>query len=98
MIPGIVLDVHSNLFWSSSILLYIHPRPGWPDQNVPMTESVWLLGGAAVLAGAIASVSGFGIGSLLTPLLMLSMPATHAVAVLALPHAWATGIRLVRLR
>ena len=63
-----------------------------------MTESIWLLGGAAVLAGAVASVSGFGIGSLLTPLLLLSMPATHAVAVLAVPHAWATGIRLARLR
>jgi uncharacterized protein len=50
------------------------------------------------MAGAIASVSGFGIGSLLTPLLVLSMPTQHAVAILALPHAWATGIRLARLR
>jgi uncharacterized membrane protein YfcA len=53
---------------------------------------------AAVLAGAIAAVSGFGIGSLLTPLLMLSMPTAHAVAVLAIPHALATAIRWVRLR
>jgi len=43
-------------------------------------------------------VSGFGIGSLLTPLLMLSMPTAHAVAVLAIPHAVATAIRWVRLR
>jgi hypothetical protein len=51
-----------------------------------------------VLAGAIAAVSGFGIGSLLTPVLMLSMPTAHAVAVLAIPHALATAIRWVRLR
>jgi uncharacterized membrane protein YfcA len=43
-------------------------------------------------------VSGFGIGSLLTPILMLSMPTAHAVAVLAIPHAWATAIRWTRLR
>src|SRR5919106_2303221 len=52
----------------------------------------------ATVAGAIAAVSGFGIGSLLTPLLMLSMPTAHAVAVLAIPHALATAIRWVRLR
>lgn len=52
----------------------------------------------AVLAGAIASVSGFGIGSLLTPVLILSMPTAHAVAVLAIPHALATAIRWLRLR
>jgi uncharacterized membrane protein YfcA len=53
---------------------------------------------AGILAGAVAAVSGFGIGSLLTPLLMLSMPASSAVVVLAIPHAVATAIRLVRLR
>jgi uncharacterized membrane protein YfcA len=55
---------------------------------------------ASVLAGAIAAVSGFGIGSLLTPLLVLSvpMPTAPAVAVLAVPHALATAIRFARLR
>ena len=55
---------------------------------------------ASVLAGAVASVSGFGIGSLLTPVLMLSlgMPAASAVAVLAVPHALATALRFVSLR
>ena len=55
---------------------------------------------ASVLAGAIAAVSGFGIGSLLTPVLVLSlgMPTATAVAVLAVPHALATAIRFVRLR
>ena len=53
---------------------------------------------ASVVAGAVASVSGFGIGSLLTPVLMLRMPAADAVAVLSIPHALATGIRWLRLR
>jgi uncharacterized protein len=52
----------------------------------------------AVAAGSIAAVSGFGIGSLLTPVLMMSMPTAEAVAVLAIPHAVATTIRLLRLR
>ena len=52
----------------------------------------------AMIAGSIAAVSGFGIGSLLTPVLMLSMPTAHAVAVLAIPHALATAVRWVRLR
>jgi uncharacterized membrane protein YfcA len=56
----------------------------------------WLT--AAAVAGGIAAVSGFGIGSVLTPLLLASMPAAHAVAVLAIPHALATTIRLARLR
>jgi uncharacterized membrane protein YfcA len=50
------------------------------------------------VAGAVAAVSGFGIGSLLTPLLLLSMPTAHAVAIVAIPHALATGIRWLRLR
>ncbi len=57
-----------------------------------------MVGVAAVVAGAIAAVSGFGIGSLLTPVLMLSMPVAHAIAVLAIPHAWATTLRWMRLR
>ena len=52
----------------------------------------------AIAAGAIAAVSGFGIGSLLTPVLMLSMPTGDAVVVVAIPHAVATAIRWLRLR
>lgn len=63
-----------------------------------MLDSLWMIGALSVLAGAVAAVSGFGIGSLLTPILMLSMPTAHAVAVLAIPHAWATTIRWMRLR
>jgi len=63
-------------------------------------ESLALIAAAAVLAGAVAAVSGFGIGSLLTPLLVVSvpMPTADAVAVLAVPHALATAIRWARLR
>ena len=46
----------------------------------------------------MAAVSGFGIGSLLTPLLMLSFPAATAVAFVAVPHALATVLRWWRLR
>ena len=34
----------------------------------------------------------------MTPVLMLWMPTEHAVAVLAIPHAWATTLRWLRLR
>jgi uncharacterized protein len=61
-------------------------------------DSPFVVGLVAILAGAVAAVSGFGIGSLLTPLLLLSMPVAHAVAVLAIPHAVATTIRWLRLR
>jgi hypothetical protein len=52
----------------------------------------------AVLAGATASLVGFGIGSMLTPLLALRLGMDTAVAAVALPHAVATAIRCWRLR
>jgi uncharacterized membrane protein YfcA len=58
----------------------------------------WVALAVAALAGAIATVSGFGIGSLLTPLVMLSAPTAEAVAIVAIPHAIATTLRWVRLR
>jgi hypothetical protein len=51
-----------------------------------------------VIAGAIASVSGFGIGSLLTPLLALRVGTKLAVAAVSVPHLSATALRLWRLR
>jgi uncharacterized membrane protein YfcA len=53
---------------------------------------------AAVVAGAIASVSGFGIGSLLTPLLGLQVGTKIAVAAVSVPHMAATGLRLWIMR
>jgi uncharacterized membrane protein YfcA len=53
---------------------------------------------AAVLAGAVAAVSGFGIGSLLTPLLAARLETRLAVALVAVPHVAATAVRFHRLR
>jgi uncharacterized membrane protein YfcA len=51
----------------------------------------------AVLSGATAALAGFGIGSLLTPLLALHMDMGTAVAAVSIPHAVATSIRCWRL-
>jgi len=61
-----------------------------------MSEAV--LAGLAILAGAIAAVSGFGIGSLLTPALAVTIGTKIAVVVVALPHLAATALRLWMLR
>ena len=52
----------------------------------------------AVLSGGTASVAGFGIGSLLTPLLAATFGTATAVAAVAIPHAAATALRCWRLR
>lgn len=52
----------------------------------------------ATLAGATASIAGFGIGSLLTPLIAARYGTPVAVAAVALPHALATAVRAWRLR
>jgi uncharacterized membrane protein YfcA len=44
----------------------------------------------AILSGATATVVGFGIGSLMTPLLAIRFGTTTAVALVTLPHAAAT--------
>ena len=48
------------------------------------------------MSGATAAVIGFGIGSLLTPLLTLRLSAELAVAVVSLPHLLATAARYLR--
>jgi uncharacterized membrane protein YfcA len=52
----------------------------------------------AVVSGATAAVAGFGIGSLLTPLLATQLGAASAIAAVAIPHAAATALRFWRLR
>jgi uncharacterized membrane protein YfcA len=52
----------------------------------------------AVLSGATAALVGFGIGSMLTPLLALRLGMDTAVAAVAIPHAVATALRCWRLR
>jgi uncharacterized membrane protein YfcA len=52
----------------------------------------------AVVSGVTASLTGFGIGSLLTPLLASRYGMATAIAAVALPHAFATAVRCWRLR
>ena len=52
----------------------------------------------AVVAGAIAAMSGFGIGSLLTPLLAVHYGTKLAVAMVSVPHLVGTAARFAGLR
>src|SRR5262245_46668758 len=65
-----------------------------------MSDSLFLLVTIAVafLAGAVAAVSGFGIGSLLTPLLAVRVGTKLAVAAVSIPHMIATALRLWIMR
>ena len=53
---------------------------------------------AAIVAGAIAALAGFGIGSVLTPLLALSVGTKEAVVAVSIPHLVATALRFWDLR
>lgn len=57
-----------------------------------------LLLAVAVAAGATASVVGFGIGSLLTPLLAARFGTDAAIAAVAVPHLAGSALRGWRLR
>jgi len=52
----------------------------------------------SLVAAATAAIVGFGIGSLLTPLLALRYDMALAVALVSVPHAVATALRCWRLR
>jgi uncharacterized membrane protein YfcA len=53
---------------------------------------------ASILAGAVAAVSGFGIGSLLTPLLAVRYGTKLAVAVVSVPHLVGTAARFATMK
>jgi uncharacterized membrane protein YfcA len=53
---------------------------------------------ASLLAGAVASVSGFGIGSILTPLVSVKLGTKVAVAFVSVPHFGGTLLRFFLLR
>jgi uncharacterized membrane protein YfcA len=53
---------------------------------------------AAVVAGAIASLSGFGIGSVLTPVLSSQFDVRLAIAMVSLPHLAGTFVRFLLVR
>ena len=50
------------------------------------------------LSGATAAVVGFGIGSLMTPLLLTRFDASTAIGLVAIPHLAATALRLLHHR
>jgi uncharacterized membrane protein YfcA len=52
----------------------------------------------AIISGGVAALSGFGIGSLLTPVLATAVGMKVAVAAVSLPHFVATCVRLWGLR
>lgn len=53
---------------------------------------------AAIIAGGIASIAGFGIGSILTPLLAIRVGTKLAVAAVSVPHLVATALRFFLIR
>jgi len=53
---------------------------------------------AALVAGAIASIAGFGIGSILTPLLAVRLGTKLAVAAVSFPHIAGTLLRFWLVR
>ncbi len=52
----------------------------------------------SIIAGGVAAISGFGIGSLITPVLHLMVSTKLAVALVSIPHFIATAIRFWILR
>lgn len=58
-----------------------------------MNAESLLLSIAAIIAGAVASVTGFGIGSILTPTLSLWIDGRIAVAIVSVPHLLGTALR-----
>jgi uncharacterized protein len=57
-----------------------------------------LLATVAIVAGAVAAVAGFGIGSLLTPTLAIETGTKLAVAAISIPHLIGTAQRFWMLR
>jgi len=57
-----------------------------------------LLGAVATVAGALAAVAGFGIGSVLTPMLAVETGTKLAVAAIAIPHFIGSAQRFWLLR
>jgi len=57
-----------------------------------------LIAMAGIFAGAIASLSGFGIGSILTPMLTLFVDTKLAVGLVSVPHFLGTALRFSLIR
>jgi uncharacterized membrane protein YfcA len=79
--------------WNVTALAGILSR----EDKIELMFSVLVLA-ASILAAGIASVAGFGIGSVLTPVFGLIVPTPVAVAAVSVPHFVATALRLWLLR
>ena len=66
-----------------------------PTLECKMTLFLALVAIVSVVAGAIASVSGFGIGSLLTPVLSIRVGTKLAVASVFRPAPWGHRLTFV---
>ena len=73
---------------------------GQNEKELPYFRTVMnvLIVIVAFLAGAVAAVAGFGIGSFLTPAFALKTGIELAVAAVAIPHFFGTVIRFWLLR
>jgi uncharacterized membrane protein YfcA len=56
-----------------------------------------LIAAAGFLAGGVAAIVGFGIGSIFTPLLAVWLDARVAVAAISIPHVIGTAVRFYLL-
>jgi uncharacterized membrane protein YfcA len=57
-----------------------------------------VVGVTALVGGSVAAISGFGIGSILTPIVALYTGTKLAVPLVSIPHFVGTGLRLWLLR
>ena len=63
-----------------------------------MTAFVFIVAAVSFLAGATSAVAGFGIGTILTPLLGFGIGVRLAVAAASVPHFIGNAVRLWTLR
>jgi len=63
-----------------------------------MTPFAGIVAAVAFFAGAVASVAGFGIGSILTPLVATGLGTKFAVAAVTIPHICGSAVRFWTLR
>ena len=72
-------------------------RIGGADAGVIGIYDVLVMA-SAIAGGALASVAGFGIGSLLTPVIASQLGTKVAVALISIPHFVGTALRFALMR
>jgi hypothetical protein len=92
-------DRVGNLGSASGIVLLSPSGRGVVFNGLVVTSGVVpVLALLAIVAGIIAAIAGFGIGSVLTPAMAYWYPAKMAVAAVSIPHLAATAYRLWLVR